>query len=190
MRLNVSSGRFQYRRPVKFRFDFTYRNWLRRQQREPGDFRLDRLNSRFEMISFDHRMGAESLYRVCLGMQSTRDPAPGRDGVRLRSLGRSEVGEITRGLADRVRYGRYIPQLPRLVRIPKPGRDEFRQICLPGAADHIIATAINSPLSVALDRLLLQTCYGLPNASSARTWLAVALRPLVRRWPLLRPFEE
>lgn len=173
MAFDVSSARFRYRRHrPEFVVDYTLCNWLRRQRRSAGDYRLDRARAGINQIPFEGCLEAESLYRTCLMIQATRDPAPGNDGVRLRDLGRSEVGEITRGLAERVRNGRYMPQVPKLVLIPKPGNRGFRPIRLPGAADHIIATAIHNPLAIALNRILLPCCHGFRKRCSSWKMLA------------------
>lgn len=172
MPLDVSSGRFRYRGPAKCKFDFTHRNWLRRQRRQPGDYRLDRAYARLDQISYSDCLAAESLYRTCLHIQRDRDPAPGNDGVRLSSLGRSEVGEITRRLAEQLRFHLYNPQPPRMLEIPKPGNRGTRRICLPGAADHIVATAINGPLSASSNRMLLPICHGFRKHGSPWKMLA------------------
>lgn len=179
MAFDVSSARFRYcRHRPEFVVNYTLCNWLRRQRRSVGDYRLDRARSGINQIPFEGCLEAESLYRTCLMIQATRDPAPGNDGVRLRDLSRSEVGEITRGLAERVRRGQYMPQVPKLVLIPKPGNRGTRPIRLPGAADHIIATAIHNPLAVGLNRILLPCCHGFRKRCSSWKMLAAIVLAL------------
>ena len=72
-----------------------------------------------DTISLEDAIHHERLLEAFSELRREGGPAPGVDGLRFSDFSASEIAEVARGTARRIREGRYRPQPARPVPIPK-----------------------------------------------------------------------
>lgn len=82
-----------------------------------------------------------TLRAACDDLQRHGGDAPGPNGHRLADLSHGEIWSLCRALSQAMREGRYRPGRERKQRIPKPGRNGFRELTLQNIEDRIVARA-------------------------------------------------
>ncbi len=82
-------------------------------------------------------------------------------------------------LSAEIRAGNYTPGPLLGVKIPKPGKNEYRQLAIPTVRDRVVYRALNGQLQKSWDRCFIGTNYGYRPGRSVRRAVN-AVRPLIR----------
>jgi len=123
---------------------------------------------------FDQLIDAEHLMRTFERMKSSREKAPGPDGIRFGDLGRTEIPAAMRDLSRRLRDGTWTPGHSRTVRIPKKSKGT-RPLRLRSIFSRVVSKVLHDALQDFWDARLLDGCVAYRPGRSPHRMLAEML---------------
>jgi len=97
--------------------------------------------------------------------------APGVDGIRYEQVGRSEIADALRTVAQAMKNETYVPYPQRLLKIPK-GNGKMRQLRLPNIVDRVVGSALQNAVSPYCEGHFHERSYGF--RARRGTWTLLA----------------
>ncbi len=140
---------------------------------QPGSKKLPKCDpfclSHQGLPDFDRVFSQDTLFDV-FKMLRSEDTAAGRDGARFGDLSEAEGSSLAGQLARFINTGRYQPEVPRKVEIPKVGGT--RTLMIPSIRDRIVGTALKLAWSTPSESIFMDRSYGYRQGLS--TWHLLA----------------